>query len=161
MSLECTIRPAAPDETEAIFVVHVAAIIAHGPSAYTEKQVAAWAAKTDGTDRYAASIEDPSTEIVVAEVNERIVGFGELDVGNGEIESIFVDPDWGERGIGSSLLRHFEQRLRDEGFSRVRLRAALNAVGFYERRGYDPGERVTTRTTNDVALESRWMEKPI
>lgn len=161
MALEHTIRPAEPDETEAIFVVHVAAIIAHGPAVYTEKQVAAWAAKTDGTERYAASIEDPSIEIVVAESDDCIVGFGELDVENGEIKAIFVDPDYSDRGIGSSLLSHFEQRLRDEGFSRVRLRAALNAVGFYERRGYDPDERVTRRTTNDVALESHWMTKSI
>jgi putative acetyltransferase len=159
MAHELRVRAATTSDTEAILVVHVAAIIAHGPSTYTDKQVAAWAAKTDGTDRYENAIEDASTELVVAESNGHVVGFGELDVESGEVEAVFVDPEHNGEGIGSSILNQFERRLRNEGFDAVRLRAVLNAVGFYEQHGYETVERVTNTTTNDVDVDSVWMEK--
>ncbi|MFC4448298.1 GNAT family N-acetyltransferase [Halorussus aquaticus] len=161
MASEHPLRPAKPSDTEAILVVHVAAIIAHGPSAYTDEQVAAWAAKPEGTDRYTNAIEDSSTELVVAETDGRVVGFGKLDVERGEVEAVFVDPERNGEGIGSAILNHFEQRLRDEGFEVVRLRAVLNAVGFYERQGYERVARVTNTTTNDVDVDSVWLEKSL
>lgn len=159
MAPERGVRAATISDTEAILVVHVAAIIAQGPSTYTDKQVAAWAAKTEGTDRYENAIEDSTSELVVAESNGRVVGFGELDVESGEVEAVFVDPEHNGEGIGSSILNYFERRLRDEGFDVVRLRAVLNAVGFYEQQGYETVERVTDTTTNDVDVDSVWMEK--
>lgn len=121
--------------------------------------MAAWAAKTDGTDRYVNAIEESSTELVVAESDDRVVGFGELDVETGEIEALFVDPQRDGEGIGSSILSHFEQRLRSYGFEVARLRAVLNATGFYKKHGYDAIERVTTQTTNDIDVDFVWMEK--
>lgn len=156
---ERRVRTATTSDTEAILVVHVAAIIAHGPSTYTDKQVAAWAAKPEGTDRYENAIEDSTTELVVAECDGRVVGFGELDVESGEVEAVFVDPEHNGEGIGSSILNYFERWIRDEGFDVVRLRAVLNAVGFYEQQGYETIERVTNTTTNDVDVDSVWMEK--
>jgi len=159
MSPDFTLRTATPADVEAILVVHVAAIIANGPAAYSEKQVAAWAAKTEGTNRYVDAISDSATEIVVAEADSRVVGFGELAVESGEVEAIFVDPGWDGRGIGSSILSHFEHRLTDEGFDVVRLRAVLNAVGFYQQQCYERNERVTNTTTNGVEVDTVWMEK--
>ena len=161
MDSDWTIRAATVADSEAILFVHVAAIVAHGPTAYSERQVAAWAAKTEGTDRYANAIGDPSTELFVAEADGHVVGFGELDRKDGEIKAIFVAPEWNSEGIGSSLLNRLERRLRAAGFDVVRLRAVLNAIGFYERRGYERVERVTTETTNGIELESVWMEKSV
>lgn len=158
MTADWTIRAGRPSDLETILFVHVAAIIAYGPSAYSDRQVAAWAAKPEGTARYRESIEDPATELVVADADGNVVGFGELDVSSGEIEAVFVDPERGGEGIGSSILEHFERRLREEGFALARLQAVRNAVGFYERHGYERVETVTSTTTNDVEVESVWME---
>jgi GNAT superfamily N-acetyltransferase len=161
MDGDIEIRAGGRADPEAIMLVHVAAIIAGGPAAYSDRQVAAWAAKTDGTDRYEDSLADPTTDVLVAEAGDRVVGFGELDVAQGEIEAVFVDPAYSGRGIGSALLARFERRLREAGFDRARLRAVLNAVGFYEDRGYERVERVTTTTTAGVEVESVWMERPL
>ncbi|EMA24619.1 GNAT family N-acetyltransferase [Haloarcula argentinensis] len=161
MAPECRVRTATTTEVEAILLIHVAAIFAHGPSAYTDRQVAAWAAKTEGTERYENAVKDATTELVVAESDSRVVGFGELDVESGEVAAVFVDPEHDREGIGSSILHHFERRLRDEGFDVVRLRAVLNAVKFYEQQGYQKVERVTNTTTNDIDVDSVWMEKPL
>jgi len=161
MAHDYVIRPATVDDAEPMLVIHVAAIITHGPSAYSDKQVAAWAAKTEGTDRYVDAIEEPSMRFVAAESKDRIVGFGELDRECGEVKAVFVDPDRGGQGVGSSILRHFEQRLREDEFDVARLRAVLNAVGFYEQQGYERIRRVTNQTTNGVEADSIWMEKPL
>lgn len=161
MRADRTLRAARPSDAEAMLVVHVASIIEHGPTAYSDRQVAAWAAKADGTRRYTEAIEDTATELVVAEVDGRVAGFGELDFDAGEVAAVFVDPEHGGKGIGSAILRRFEERLRTAGFEVVRLRAVLNAVGFYERQGYERVERVTNTTTNDVEVDSVWMQKPL
>lgn len=110
-----TLRASTSADAEAILVVHIAAIIANGPSAYSSKQVTAWAAKTEGTDRYVNAVSDPTTLLVIAEADSRVVGFCELNVESSEIEAIFVDPEWNGRGIGSSILSHFEHRLTIKG----------------------------------------------
>lgn len=161
MAPSFTLRAGTPADAEAILVVHVASIIANGPPTYSDRQVAAWAAKPEGTERYRDAMASESTEVVVAAADERVLGFGELDVESGEIESVFVDPEYAGAGIGSALLERFERRLRTEGFAVARLRAVLNAVGFYETCGYSRTERVTTTTTNDVEVDSVWMEKPL
>jgi len=84
------IRSATAGDVEPMLVVHVAATIAHSPSAYSDKQVAAWAAKTEGTNRYVDAIEDPPMEPVITEANDRIGGFGELDRECGEVKTVFI-----------------------------------------------------------------------
>lgn len=124
-----------PADAEAILVVHVAPILATGPETYSDRQVAAWAAKPEGAERYLDAIASESTEVVVAAADERVLGLGGLDVERGEIESVFVDPDATGAGIGSAIVERFERRLRSNGFAVARLRAVLNAVGGYEARG--------------------------
>lgn len=155
-----TIRPATETDAETLLHIHVGAIIADAPAAYSDRQVSAWAAKTEGTQRYIDSVRDESTEIVVAETNS-VVGFGELDLNRGEIETVFVDPHHQGGGVGSAVLEYFETRLGAAGHSRARLRAAHNAVGFYEEHGYQQTGTDTRATTNDVELTSVWMEKQI
>lgn len=161
MDADIEIGAAVGTDPEAIMLVHVAAIIAGGSSAYSDRQVAAWAAKTEGTERYEASLADPGTDVRVAEADGRVVGFGELDVSAGEIEAVFVDPEWTGQGIGSAMLECFENRLLEAGFDSARLRAVRNAVGFYERQGYERVERVEVTTTAGVEMESVWMEKAL
>lgn len=158
MNPEVTIRSAERGDAEGLLHIHVGAIIAEGPEAYTDRQVAAWAAKTEGTQRYVDSINDESSKIVAAERSE-IVGFGELNTDRGEIEAIFVEPGNHGNGIGSAILRHFEQELQASGFAQSRLRAVNSAVGFYERHGYEQTGTDTRATTNGVELSSVWMRK--
>lgn len=155
------IRPAEREDCEPIMVAHVGAIIEHGPKAYEDRQVAAWAAKTEGTARYEEAIADSTTDLLVADVDGEVAGFAELDREKREIEALFVAPDHGGAGIGTALLEECEARLRELGVETNRLRAVLNAVGFYEAAGYEPVERVTNTTTAGVEVEAMWMRKPL
>lgn len=146
---------------EQILFVHVSAIIDRGPAAYSDRQVAAWAAKTEEIDRYVTSIEDPMFDFVVGTVDDRVIGFGQLARDVREIEALFVDPDWMGRGIGSNLLRELEQRVIADGFDVVRLRSVRNATAFYEEGGCERVETLENITTAGVSVRSVRMEHDV
>jgi predicted N-acetyltransferase YhbS len=54
----------------------------------------------------------------------------------GELEDLFVDPDWMRRGVATDLVRHESERARTAGIERIELTANLHALAFYERVGF-------------------------
>lgn len=88
---------------------------------------------------------------VVAEVDERLVGFGHASpathaaMGNvGEIVHLYVDRDSQGGGIGLAMFRSLFDFLREQGHPVVRLGVVdgnTNAISFYERQG---GQRTGT-----------------
>jgi putative acetyltransferase len=75
-------------------------------------------------------------EILVAEINGRVVGWGAIR--GDRLEGLYTDPDFAGRGIGTELLRRLEVLMRSYGIRTIRAEASLNAEGFYLRRGYEP-----------------------
>lgn len=143
------VRDATPDDVEAIRHVHRESILALGPAAYDEEQVAAWASGVDDAD-YAA-VEDDDTVFVVAECDGDVVGFASLRVDppdgyassvDAEVTGVYVHPDAAGAGVGTALLSRLESAARARGATSLGLEASRNAVGFYDARGY---ERVRDR----------------
>ena len=156
-----TIRPLAPADLETVLRVHVESILAFGSSAYDRREVAAWAAKPEGTRPYERALEDAHTYFVVAERNGDVAGFGGVDVDSGEIVALYVDPDHARSGVGSALLSHLETYALDRGYTELSLWSSLNAVDFYERVGYEPLEETVHETTDGVELNCLEMRKRI
>ena len=80
---------------------------------------------------------EKSTYVRIAYHQDKIVGVGRtVDDGKyyGMIVDLVVEPDYQERGIGSTIL----EQLRDEmaGFRIISLRAAKGKHGFYLKRGW-------------------------
>lgn len=149
-----TVRPATPADRARIRECHVAAIREFGPEAYDERQVAAWAAKDDPVEDY--PVEDDGHYLVVAELPDvsdsaesDVVGYGHLVPTEGEVRAVYVHPDAGGRGVGTAVLDTLEARARDLALDDVVLWASLNAVGFYERAGYERVGRDTYSTIHD------------
>lgn len=142
-----TVRTASPGDRARIRECHVAAIRAHGPEAYDERQVAAWAEKGDPVEDY--PVEDDGHYLVVAElpndglegpdvdIDASVVGYGHLVPTESEVRAVYVHPDAGGRGVGTAILTALESRARDLRLDELVLWASLNAVGFYERAGYE------------------------
>lgn len=141
------VRAAVPADAEAVLAVHEAAIAERGPRAYDGAVVEAW---HDGrsVDDYTFDGED--TFLVATTEAGTVVGFGVAlpecrdhlvaDV-DGEVTALYVDPDRAGGGVGTALLDALHDSLRERGAASAACWASANAVGFYERRGY---ERVTT-----------------
>lgn len=71
---------------------------------------------------------------LVAERRGRIAGYAALR--RGEVTALFVRPGAAGRGLGLALLRAVERLARRRGVRALFARAALGAVGFYERAGF-------------------------
>jgi ribosomal protein S18 acetylase RimI-like enzyme len=87
--------------------------------------------------------------LVVARVDDEVVGFVMfdvsdggvgLDVAKGLVENLYVVPRMRDQGIGARLLREAERRLAERGVDVVSLEAMADneaARRFYRRHGYD------------------------
>jgi putative acetyltransferase len=157
------IRDATTTDAEAVRRVHRASIEELAPAEYDRDQVEAWARGSESAD-YAGTIESETVHFVVAEEDERVVGFGSLSFESpseyeaavdGEITGIYVHPDTARDGVGTTLLRVLEEVARNRGMTSVGLVASLNAVPFYEHHGY---ERVRTHSHEFPSHESTGVE---
>ena len=81
-----------------------------------------------------ANPDDETT--LVAQVADKVVGFGRIVFITGEITSLYVSPQVAGGGIGSKLMTAVEERAHDRGLNSIWLTAALNATKFYRRCGF-------------------------
>jgi putative acetyltransferase len=165
-----TVREATPADAGAVMAAHVAAIEQLGPAAYDDEQVAAWAERPDGADPYREQARADDDEVfVVAERDGEVAGFGHLvppgrreedpdqegeplAEDEGEVRAVYVHGDHARSGVGTALLSHLEAAARERGLEALVLWASLNAVGFYERHGYERVRAATHETTGGVEL---------
>ncbi|MDG5820165.1 GNAT family N-acetyltransferase [Natronococcus sp. A-GB7] len=158
------VRRAKSDDSEAIADVHAAAIRDRGPE-YDERELRAWLANVH-PERYPIGEREAGIDVVVAERDDRLVGFGwldrdpaERDGSTGEVVAVYVRPDAVREGIGTAILERLEGIAREAGLAELVLVASKNAIGFYRDRGYDPDETVALEMTADVSLAGLRMRK--
>lgn len=130
--MKITLRPATLEDRYALWQVHTQAIRVSAADHYDAAQIEAWAGRLtpEGYQRY------PDCYLVAETEEGRVIGFGELNLKASEVEAVFVDPEFVRRGIGGQLLQALEDLARQQGLTALVVDAALNAVEFYERAGY-------------------------
>lgn len=129
--------------------VHEAAARA-GASAYAD--AGRWTRDRDPAP-YRRDVADPAREALVAEQDGAVVGFGVAELSAGRVVAVYVHPEHHRDGVGTALLRALEDALRAAGIRTAALTASVNAVPFYEARGYEVRERTT--------LEEAAVEFPV
>ena len=113
------LREATPADVDRLCEVNSAAIETLGSEPYDERQIAAW---KSGVDPELYPIEAAETRFLVAETDERVVGFGwmkpeaddyfTIDV-DGEITGMYVHPNAARNGVGTRLLGALERAARE------------------------------------------------
>ncbi|MGY0713895.1 N-acetyltransferase family protein [Azospirillum argentinense] len=91
-----------------------------------------------GLDDYYDCVD--GEEVLVAELDgaaRLVVGFVSVDAGERFIHTLFIDPQWRGRGIGSALLREALTLLRGSAELACASRNAA-ARAFYEHNGWTP-----------------------
>lgn len=151
------VRPATSDDLEAIAECHTAAIRTFGPQVYDEEQVEAWVGPEDADPDY--PVDSVDHRLVVAERAGDVAGFGDLVVPDREVTAVYVHPEHVGEGVGTALLAHLEGRAREAGLEELQLLSSLNAVGFYERAGYERRRETTHETSVGVDLQVVAMRK--
>jgi ribosomal protein S18 acetylase RimI-like enzyme len=117
--------------------------------------------------RLAEALSGAGVDSTLAHVDERLVGWvthganRDLDAGRavGEVRAIQVHPDCWRSGVGSTLLQHALERLREDGYESASLwsfddNARANA--FYERHGFARDGAAQRREFSAGALEVRY-----
>jgi ribosomal-protein-alanine N-acetyltransferase len=87
-------------------------------------------------------VTDPSREVLLATVNDEIVGFIILLMQGafvGYVQSVCVEPEWRGKGVGGQLMAFAEKRIFSETPNVFVCVSSFNkgAQRFYERLGYE------------------------
>ena len=82
----------------------------------------------------------------VAEAQREIIALGGIE--ESWIKKMFVSHDRQGKGIGGLIIDRLEETARIEGRSEVHLYSFPNSEQFYERKGYEPIERVVLKRGN-------------
>jgi ribosomal protein S18 acetylase RimI-like enzyme len=156
---DVTIRPARPDDAEAIAAIHVAS----WQHAYRGILPDDYLAGLSSDDRlhmwtYILGLPDKPTHVGVAEDGGALVGFASVGPSEDGVEgemtlyTLYLHPHATGKGIGSALLAEAERVMADAGAAQATLRvitANPHARHVYERAGWvaDP---------DSVRIEDAW-----
>lgn len=149
------LRRGRPEEADSLWVLRTRCVRELCSAAYSPEVIAPWAASPPPA-HYRELIGQGGC-IVAEDDAGTLLGYGVIDQQGNEIDALFVDPDYGGRGIGSVLM-HALQALTDPTRPLV-LSASLNAVPFYQRAGFKPLREETYPHPSGVALASVRMQR--
>jgi GNAT superfamily N-acetyltransferase len=143
------VRRAHAADKKSIWQVHTSAIRELCKSHYGKKEITQWldSLRPEAYDRVLRE-----REVFVAEKENEIVGYGQLDLQDKEIEAIYVSPTCVGQGVGMLLLERLEEVAGESGVTWLHLCSTLNAVGFYERKGYQARGNTVCRLPTGVNL---------
>ena len=97
---------------------------------YTQEQLDAWATGKVNLEAWNESFQAHHT--VVAEMDGKIVGFGDMDE-IGYLDRLYVHKDYQRRGVAAAICDALEQRTKAAEFT---THASITARPFFEKRGY-------------------------
>ena len=127
------LRPYTPGDAQATSVIFQRAVRETASAHYSPVQVEAWAADGGNPDSWAAARAAVHTQLAV--VDGHVVGFIDLD-GDGYIDMLFVDPDFGRQGVASTLLAWVIAEARQRGLPALTTFASLTSRPVFERHGF-------------------------
>lgn len=95
---------------------------------YTSEQIAVWAGNVD-LKHWDKSLQEHYS--LVAEIDGRIVGFGDID-STGYLDRLYVAANYQRQGIATALCNNLEATVHGD----ITTFASITAVPFFKQRGY-------------------------
>jgi len=158
------LQPAQPEDAAAILEVHSAAVHRTAAAFYPAYIINSWARlpiEPDRVERVKQKwIKNPDRRTIVAKQKNQVVGYGCIDT-TGEIQGLYVHPDYGRKGIGSGILAVLEQIAISLSILSLQVNAALNAEAFYRKQGFDVIEYSTHQLTSGQVMDCVKMQKSL
>jgi len=78
-------------------------------------------------------------EFFIAIENSKMVGT--ITIINDDIGTVFVNPEYHSKGIGTKLMETIENLAKKRKIEKLKLQSSINAVDFYEKLGYSKREK--------------------
>jgi GNAT superfamily N-acetyltransferase len=146
------IRTAGSEDALRLHELHAASVRAVCAKHYANEIIDGWL-QSRTPSGYLPPIERAA--IFVAELNHKIIGFGEATAGT--IVAVYVDPSAAGQGVGRLILERALEVARGNHSGPVRVESTLNASSFYEHHGFVQVKRATV-SRNQVEVPTVLME---
>ncbi|WP_422411108.1 MULTISPECIES: GNAT family N-acetyltransferase [unclassified Endozoicomonas] len=149
------IRKAQRSDAHRAFELRTLAIRSECKGHYSDEAIALW---TDGsaTEKF---VDDVEQNFHVVVMKGEVAGTGMIDIGNGMIDAIFVDPRFMGMGVARRMMTHLEQIAREAGLPEMKLNSTLNAAPFYRLCGFEGNEVSTYHSSRGFQLDCIPMTK--
>jgi ribosomal protein S18 acetylase RimI-like enzyme len=143
--LTFSVRRATDADKKSIWQVQTSAIRELCGTHYAHKDILQW-----------SNLLSPKSH---GQALHNIVGYGQLNLQHEAIEAIYVSPTCVRLGVGTILLERLEEAAREIGINSLHVCSTLNAVGFYERNGYQAKGKTVYRLPPHIDLPCVRMDK--
>ena len=133
------IRPFRIADAAALADLTLAAIRVIGPRQYCAAQVAAWASRHPGPDRFLDRVSAGAVITVAADRDDAAVAYTLLEDSedsSAHLDMLYCHPDHTRRGLAVQLLAEAEQQAILSGDNRLYTEASELARPAFERAGY-------------------------
>lgn len=151
------IRQATADDAARRDRIHFSSVHRLAPQWYSQEQVAGWSRrKRPDPERLLAQLRKGDA-IFIAVLGSRRVGFSELS--GDYVRAVYVRANYTGRGFGSALLKAVERAAWRRGIHDVHLDSSINAIPFYESRGYVCMKQSIHRFSNGTEIACGFMQK--
>lgn len=100
---------------------------------YNNEQIAVWTSTVENTERWNNILKNQL--VIVAEKNNKIVGYGTLDNGN-YIDFFYIHKDFQGQGIANNILSQIELQAKKNGNVSLSSDVSITAKPFFEKRGF-------------------------
>ena len=154
-----TIRVAKSEDADAICEVHVRSIREVCSSHYSEEEIVAWSGEKQ-PENYIHAMKKGEC-ILVAEADNRVIGFGGILLKEQVITAVYVHPSFVGKGTGLKILNRLEEMAKKAGLDCLKLLSTLNAVSFYEAAGFHKMKSTRYSVQGETELECVHMIKDL
>lgn len=153
---EVTVRMFEERDADAVAEIQRETIRKINSRDYRDEIIEIWSQKDPKDYKNWKKIE--SVFQVVAEVDDKVIGWGCLNLEENEIKAVYVDPDYLGNGIGTKMIAKIEKKAKDEGLEKLKCFSTETALDFYKAKGYQV-EKETKFPMGDYAMDSYLMVK--
>jgi putative acetyltransferase len=139
----------------------LAAIRVTGQRAYKPEQIAAWAGRHPGPDRFIARAAKGDLIRIAVDTDDKPLAYYLLEA-DGHLDMLYCHPDHSGRGLARTLLTDAEQTARALAIARLFTEASELARPVFERAGYTVLQRrdfTITHQGRDIPIHNYAMEK--
>lgn len=112
-------------------------------SDYSSSQLIVWSNKIHQKmlkERFKSVIQYVATE------NNRIIGMGDINIQEQELDFLYIHKNFVGNGVGSKILSQLEVTAKENGISILKVTASVTAKYFFEKRGF----KVVKKKQKDV-----------
>lgn len=153
MAVDLIIRPYKSEDCQEMAQLFYDTVHRVNCADYTQEQLDAWA--NGHVDLEAWNRSFLTHQTLVAWNGQQIVGFGDLDVGAGYLDRLYVHYDYQRKGVATAICSQLEPLCVDRP---ITTHASITARPFFERRGYRM-VRQQQVVRNGVMLTNFLMER--